>query len=215
MKTVLSRFFGVCGLCILAFCHAHASTILVEPDLFPQATNIRNAFSGVTLSVQGKPGSEVLGVAEYFNARATTGSLVFGQIPEPSVTVPTGWDENLGLLRAEFSSPANYVQIDLIFDDDDIASLWAYGSSGDLLDTFTAEGDGRNPVRFATASITRPGFDIAYILAGGNKAEAVSLDNLQVRVSDVPEPATFALLGLGIVGLAASRRRTIAGVLEE
>jgi len=65
-------------------------------------------------------------------------------------------------------------------------------------------------VRFATASITRPGFDIAYILAGGNVAEAVSLDNLQVRVSDVPEPATLALLGLGLAGIAASRRRRLS-----
>jgi hypothetical protein len=143
--------------------------------------------------VQGKPGSEVFSVTEYFNALATNGSLVFGQIPEPSVAVPTGWDENLGLLRADFSSPASYVQIDLIFDDDDIASLWAYGSSGSLLATFTAEGDGRRPVRFATASITRSGFDIAYVLAGGNLAEAVSFDNLQVRVSDVPEPTTASL----------------------
>jgi len=210
MNIVLSRRLGVFGLCILAVCPDHASTILVEPDLLPQGTNIRNAFPGVTLSVEGKPGAEVFAVTEYFNVLATTGSLVFGQIPEPSVAVPTGWDENLGLLRAEFSSPASYVQIDLIFDDDDIASLWAYGSSGDLLDIFTAAGDGRNPVRFATESIARPGFDIAYILAGGNVAEAVSLDNLQVRVSDVPEPATLALLGLGLAGIAASRRRRLS-----
>ena len=65
-------------------------------------------------------------------------------------------------------------------------------------------------MRFATESIARPGFDIAYILAGGNVAEAVSLDNLQVRVSDVPEPATLALLGLGLAGIAASRRRRLS-----
>jgi hypothetical protein len=215
MRTVLSRCLGVCGLCVLVFCHAHAATILVEPDLLPQGTNIRNAFPGVTLSVQGKPNSEVFAVSDYFNAHATTGSLVFGQIPEPSISVPKGWDENLGLLRAEFSSPANYVQIDLIFDDDDIASLWAFSSGGDLLAAFTAAGDGRNPVRFATANITRPGFDIAYVLAGGNVAEAVLLDNLQVRVSDVPEPNTLALLVLsvGLVSFAASRRRIVCGCL--
>lgn len=189
---------------------ASAALLVAEPDNFAVGTDIRSAFPGITLSVQGKPASEVRAVDSYsaFDSRllATSGTLVFGQSPQPSTAVPQGWDEVLGLLRVDFASPANFVQIDLIYDDDDVAALWAYDSAGVLLDMDTFYGDGRGPTpdTYDRASITRPQADIAYILAGGRDGEAVFLDNLQVRLVSVPTPTVFILKASGAPGRPSS-----------
>jgi hypothetical protein len=65
---------------------AYAGTIIaVEPDNFPEGTNIRTAFPGVTLSVKGDSTREVRTVDGFdlFNHRnlATTGTRVFGYFP--------------------------------------------------------------------------------------------------------------------------------------
>lgn len=181
---------------------ASATAIVAEPDSFPQGTDLRSSFSGITLSVQGKPGVSVSSVDGFspFNGRnlATTGTRVFGQIPIASTEVPQGWDHGLGLLRADFAGPTNFVQVDLIFDDNDDAALWAFDSTGALLASFTASGDGRGPTPFVTAAISRVTPDIAYVLAGGVGGEAIFLDNLQAHISAVPEPDTAALLIAGL-----------------
>lgn len=41
----------------------------------------------------------------------------------------------------------------------------------------------------------------------GNSSGYIALDNLVVNATAVPEPATFALLGLGLVGVGFSRRK--------
>ena len=67
-------------------------------------------------------------------------------------------------------------RIDLIFDDDDVSFLNAYDGNGNLLESIVASGDGRGPVPFVTAEISRPDFDIAYIVAGGLNREGGLLD---------------------------------------
>jgi len=143
-----------------------AAIIHIEPDSFIDDTNIETAYAGVTLSVEGRPDAEVFTVDGYdvFNNRniATSGSLVFGNTPVPS-SVPSRkvWDEaTFGLFRADLDYSTDYVQINLIYDDD-IGGLWAYDSLGNLLESITASGDGRGPVTFATVSISRQSNDIA------------------------------------------------------
>lgn len=43
----------------------------------------------------------------------------------------------------------------------------------------------------------------------GNTYWGAALDNVSVQVAPVPEPETYALMGLGLLGLIASRRRRI------
>jgi len=135
---------------------------------------------------------------------------MFGQDPVNGPGIPDRekyWNESeYGVLRADFGVFADFVQIDLIFDDDDQGFLRAFDSSGTLLDTVTAFGDGQTPGQeFARVSITRPSADIAYIIAGGSNAEGHFLDNLQVNV--VPVPAAAWLLGSSLIGLFGMTRR--------
>jgi len=100
-------------------------------------------------------------------------------------------------LRADFAQPADYVAIDIIGDDygGDVGVLYAYNSTGVLLETITTPVLGYGEV--FTAQISSQGFDIAYIIAGGEPSgrHTVHLDN--VTANTVAEPATIYLLGLG------------------
>ncbi len=199
---------------------ASAAVISIEPDQFPEGTDLRSAFPGVTLSVTTDPLKQVLAASglSNFNGRnlATTGSLVFGNPPPPVFGVDPGkvWDETtFGLLRAGFAAPASSVSIDFLFDDDDTGVLRAYDGSGSLLESVSVLGDGRGSssvfcppfcATFATATITRNSADIAYITAGGQQAEALFLDNLKATV--VPLPATVFLLPSGLSVLYWLRR---------
>jgi hypothetical protein len=53
------KILSICLIVLLWTGLAHAATLAIEPDSFPEGTGIRTAFPGVTLSVQGKPASEV------------------------------------------------------------------------------------------------------------------------------------------------------------
>lgn len=193
---------------------AHATLISAEPDDFAVGTVVVDTFPGLSLAVEGRPGSgvQVLDGFSPFNGRnlATTGSSVFGQLPRHSADVPQGWDALNGLLRLDFAAPTDFVQIDLIFDDDDFGRLSVFDNTGSLLDSVFVTGDGRGPTAFQTATVSRPSADIAYALAGGDLGEALFLDNLQYNFLPLAEPSTTGifLIGLAGIGFIVGRRRT-------
>lgn len=175
------------SLAMLALTNApvRGGTVFVEPDDFPAGTNISTSFPGITLSVQGDPSRAVHSVSGFsaFNGRnlATTGTLVFGEVPVSRI-VPKTWDELFGLLRVDFDSPTDFVQIDMICDDDDVGALRAFDRFGSLLETFgpvACDGRSTPPV---TATISRNAPDISYVLAGGVGSEGLFLDNLQFKL---------------------------------
>ncbi|RDH84488.1 MAG: hypothetical protein DIZ80_03140 [endosymbiont of Galathealinum brachiosum] len=215
---VWGYFFALSS--ILISHSSNAAIVSVEPDGFVEGTNIETAYAGVTLSVEGRPDATVIAIDGFssFNSTniATTGSLVFGYTP-PVASLPTGqdWDQTtFGLLRADFDVQTDFIQIDLIYNDDDVGGLWAYDSFGNLLDSVIAQGDGRGVSSsfcppfcdtFTTVSILRETNDIAYILVGGVNAEGLFLDNMQFNA--VPVPAAIWLFGSGLIGLVGLARR--------
>jgi len=185
---------------------AEAVIISADADGFVGGSDISGSFSGLALSSVGGYSGLDGSVYAWGDGLASTPTSVFANNLSFQRQWYAGSTEGFGL-RADFEQPADYVAIDIIGDDagGDVGILYAYDSAGVLLDSAASGVLGYGEV--FTAEISRAGFDIAYIIAGGEPAgeHTVHLDNLTANV--IPEPATLSLLAFG--ALAAVRMRKV------
>jgi hypothetical protein len=75
--------------------------------------------------------------------------------------------------------------------------------------TITASTAGWTQYTFALPSAANGRIAFEYLVADANNANTLGIDSVQVAtVSAVPEPATYGLMAMGLMGLAMLRRRS-------
>jgi hypothetical protein len=187
---------------------AHATLVVADPDDFAAGTDLRNAFTGITLSVDGNASAQVQSFDGTFITGpsggtnvASTGTRVFGHdITGSSINEQDffrNWDAGIAgvtprtVLRVDFDTETDFVSIDMIADDDDEFTLQAFSTDGTLLETINL---GVFAMSSMTFSIDRDFADIAYVLAAGISGEGGALDNLRFN-NCLPFPGGGATQG--------------------
>ena len=100
----------------------------------------------------------------------------------------------------------------------DLIEIWGLGAGGQtMVHQFTLDGvyDGRNGAidfqHFVLPSIFSDLSSVVFTgLRWGGADGGISLDNIEVVPTSVPEPGTLALFGLGLLAAGAARRRRAA-----
>jgi hypothetical protein len=106
-----------------------------------------------------------------------------------------------------------------VLDAEEPFTIFAYNGSTQV-GIATVQGDGRGPggpayiASYGATQFNRLVIDLTNDLgSGAGGPEAYDSLRFELAPQQAPEPATLALLGLGLVSIAASRRRTVAGCL--
>lgn len=192
--------------CLLA---GSANAIVIDPDSYAAGTDISNAFSGVTLSTAFgqdpyNPTSygSVYSVAD---SNATTGSNAFGQSSSNS----TWGNGSFEYLLVEFDTATNFVSLDFFSNDssDHNPELIAFDGLGNEIDRSSFFGAVNSSL---TLSVSSAATQIASVWAfwdETSRGDNGGLDRLEYNAAEVSEPATLALLGLGLAGIGFTRKK--------
>lgn len=184
---------------------ANASVVTLASFVAPTVIdfndgNPANTQIGAAYAVQGVSSTTLCG-GQTFKTGAPAASEVASNFFGPGCD-----NEPYGPKEINFGSTMVRVGFDITTNDSDDTTITAYlGASlvgSELFDTFGAGGGGS----FAGIEFLG-GFDRIVISSLQATNGAFSIDNLRFEGSTVPEPSSFALLGLGLAALLLRRRQ--------
>ena len=212
----LFQVLGAMALVLLTASSARADLIVVNAADYPLGTDLSTAFTGLTMARLTQSGS-----ATYSPTISGVNTVIDYPIPVPSLGGTFGLSEFLAcstavgpalsclagfnVLEFRLDAPTNFFEIDGYFFTDP-NFLIAYDSAGNIITDFTRTysagiaGTTRSTLTMLRSERT----DITRIVYGAYSGTTVT--PTQVRYN-VPEPATLALIGLGVVAGAVLRRR--------
>jgi len=175
---------------------AHATT--VDFRTLPSGTVVTNQYGDFTASLSGGNASGDPTIAYY--GAGLSNSPTAG-------TYPTAQFLNIKFISAVDA-------LSFIFNDEDYngGNEWTtYDANNNVLESGILDDAGTITVsatQFGNNGISMISFDNGFVTGQSNWTQALSVLNYNLAPQGaVPEPASFLLLGAGIVGFAASRRR--------
>jgi hypothetical protein len=178
------------GICLLAGTQAKAVTLDMSSGVYSQSLG----FDFSRYDEQGFTFLTPQVAQQHFDSTTCVGQLCWHEGPvntvNQSITMTFGGG-SFNLLSTGIGFPNFGTQADITV-------------SSDLGHLLTFSPGVGNQV-FNWLGVTTVTWDL---VGGAGTVNAVYLDNLQAEAAAVPEPGTLALLGLGLAGLRARRRRT-------